>query len=620
VLGLTEVDSSGTRVELGGPLPRRLVTALVAADGQTVPDGRLAEAVWGPNGMRRGSTAALQVYVSRLRRVLGTEGRERLERTATGYRLRLAPDATDVARFAQYLEKGRRLLAQGRAETALAVLTEALELWRGDAYEDLPTSEFVAGARSRLVELREVAVDERLAAQLATGDAQGAVSELDAAVAASPYRERRWALLILGLYRSGRQGEALARLGRVRELLADELGIDPGAELRELERRVLAQDPTLLWPEPARPAEPGSAYAPAPAGPAYGRPLSSFVGRERELESVATALHGHRLVTVTGPGGVGKTRLAVEHIAARWAQDGPWLARLANARGPDDVVRAVAAAVGLPDVPGDPRAALVRAVAPRPGLLVLDNCEHVVDAVALLALELLHGCADLRVLVTSREPLGIDGERVVPLGPLPVVAEDGSDGPAVALLLDRVRAVRAGWQPSEEEREGARRVCAALDGLPLALELAAARARVLGLAEIAERLDDRFAVLGTVPRGSLAPHATLRAAIGWSVEHLDKPDRALLMRLWPFDDGFSLAEAEAVHAGGKSMIDSLSSLVTRSVVIADTTRRPTRYRLLETVRAYCREHDPDPSGSLEAHARRVLGGREPALGTTLGLR
>jgi predicted ATPase/DNA-binding SARP family transcriptional activator len=595
VLGATEVEADGVRLELGGPFPRRLLTALIAAQGQLVPDERLAEAVWGADAPVP-AAAVLRVHVSRLRRALGNGRRELLERQSLGYRLRLSPDATDAERFARSVEQGRKLLADGDAASALRVLTEALTLWRGEPYADLPASPVVEAARGRLEELREVAVDERLAARLATGEAALAVSELGAAVQASPYRERRWALLILGLYRTGRQADALATLRRVRALLAEELGIDPGAELQELERRVLGQDPYLMLPEMAEPQrqEPG-------------RPLSSFLGRDGELRSVAEALAQRRLVTVVGPAGVGKTRLIVEYgtdYRAQWSGgDGPWLARLADVAQPEVLAQAVADAIGLAEVTGDPRATLIRALAARPGLLMLDNCEHLVDVVAELAIELLGGCPGLRILATSREPLGVDGEAIVPLHPLPLEAEDGSDGPAVTLLLDRVRAVRAGWTPTAEESAKARQICAALDGLPLALELAAARARVLGLAEIAERLDDRFSVLGAVPRGSLTAHATLHAAIEWSVEQLPDPERALLFRLWPFEGGFSLEAAEAVRPSDASMIESMSTLVARSVVIADTTMEPTRYRLLETLRAYCREHDPDPTTTQEAHAR-----------------
>jgi len=591
VLGPTEVESGGSRVELGGPVLRRLVAALILADGQLVSYERLAEAVWGAEGPKRGA-AALHVSVSRLRRALGDRDRVALEREGPGYRLLLPAESTDVTRFCRDVDHGRQLLARGRADAAVQTLTDALALWRGEPYADLPASHTVDGARARLVELREMAIDERSAARLAAGDAAGAVLELDGVVGASPHRERRWELLVLGLYRSGRPAEALAALRRVREQLAADLGAEPGAELRELERRILAQDPELSAPAPA---------APTPTG--RGRPLSSFLGRATELSTVAAALRDQRLVTVVGPAGVGKTRLAVEYLAQASGADGQWLARLADVRHPEGVGRAVIEAVGATPVDGDPCAAVRAALVARPGVLVLDNCEHLVDAAAELVLTLLECCPELRVLATSREPLGVDGETVLGLGPLPIVTGDGADGPAVDLLLSRVRSARPDWSPSAEEKISAREICTALDGLPLALELAAARARAMGLGGIAKRLDDRFAVLGPVPRGSLTPHATLSAAIGWSVEQLDEADRALLTRLWPFEGGFGVEAAEAVCPGHASTFESLSSLVARSVVVVDTETNPTRYRLLETLRAYCREHDPDPSASLEAHAR-----------------
>ncbi|HWN36152.1 MAG TPA: BTAD domain-containing putative transcriptional regulator [Pseudonocardia sp.] len=624
------MDAAGARVKLGGPVPRRLFTELIAAAGQPVPDDQLTEAVWGADTPARAATT-LQVCVSRLRQALGVEARQLLQRTNSGYALRLDPDATDAAQFTRAVYEGRRHLADGRAGTALHVLTGALALWRGEPYADLPTSNLVAAARAQLTELREVAFEERGAARLALGDAARAVSELSAAVTSSPFRERRWALLILGLYRGGRQGDALAALRRVRALLSDELGVDPGAELRELERRVLSHDPRLLLPEstgPAAPAAPTGRGAKAcltGRGGSTGRggaageadrnrtwPLSTFVGRDRELATVASALRERRLVTLVGPGGVGKTRLVVQYVAQR--VDSPWLVRLAHVREPAALAQVVTDAVGGP---GRPCADLVDALAARPGLLVLDNCEHLVEPVAELVLELLEHCPDLHVLVTSREPLGVDGETCVPVEPLPLRAPDGTDGPAVTMLLDRVTAVRTGWRPTEAERAEAHAVCAALDGLPLALELAAARARVLSLGEISARLDDRFTLLGAVPRGSLSTHATLRAAVGWSVERLPEADRALLHRLWAFDGEFSMEGAEAVRPAATSMIESMATLVARSVVVADTTVTPARYRLLETVRAYCRESDPDPAATREAHARWA---REFAARTEVGSR
>ncbi|MCE7001505.1 winged helix-turn-helix domain-containing protein [Kibdelosporangium philippinense] len=576
VLGPIEVVAGDTRVDLGGSLPRRLLAALVSAGGQVVADDRLAELVWGAKPPAK-AAATLQVYVSRLRRSLGPEGRDLLERDGLGYRFDAARGSVDASRFAELIEVSRGL-SPGEA---MHGLSEALELWRGQPYADLADSDEVDAARGRLTELREVALEERAAARLSSGDATGAVPDLEELVRAAPLRERRWALLVLALYRVGRQGDALAALRRARAVLAEELGVDLGAELQDLERQVLAQDPSLR----KRPS---------------GRPLTSFLGRHSEIDTIDGLFHTQRLISLVGPAGVGKTRLAVEYA------DDPWFARLADVRQSGELPSVVADAIGLVAVRDDPVSAVIRAIGDRSGLLVLDNCEHIVEAVADLVVALLPHCPELRVLATSRAPLGVDGEVTVAVQPLPLEF-------AEALLVDRVQAVRPGWQPTDDERTQASRISVALDGLPLAIELAAARARMFGLGEIAERLDDRFAVLGSVPRGSLTAHATLEAAIGWSVDLLSDSDRSLLLRLWPFEGGFTLEAADAVRPAGQSetTLELLSSLVTRSVVVADTREMPTRYLMLQSVRAYCQSIDPDPAVAQQEHARwvRDLGGR-----------
>jgi predicted ATPase/DNA-binding SARP family transcriptional activator len=608
VLGELEVHTDAGPVDLGGPLPRRLVCMLLVAEGRVVSDERLCQAIWGPQSVPSKAVASLQAYISRLRRAVGDQIGWQVQRVGSGYRLRLAPGVTDVDQFVAGVQQGRRRLAAGRPEEALTVLGEALALWRGVPFADLGDDPQVAAARTRLEELREVGVEERLAAHLATGDVATAVAELEPAVRAAPFRERRWALLILGLYRCGRQREALAALRRVRRMLADQLGIDPGPELQQLERRVLAQDPHLLLS--AASAVPQAlpiraTPAARPPSPALARPLSAFVGRAAELRLVSGLLAEHRLVTLVGPAGVGKTRLAVEYAADRSDPDGPWLVRLADV-AMDNVPLAVANAVGLADVAGDRVSALIAALSARPALVLLDNCEHLAEPVAGFALDLLAGCPALRILATSRQPLGVDGEQTVPVAPLATRRPDGGDGPAVELLLDRIRAIRPGWAPSDAEQATVRGLCASLDGLPLALELAAARARVFGLQELADRLHDRFAVLAPVPPGSLQPHATLAAAVAWSVDQLAGPDRALLLRLWPFEAGFPIDAAEAVRPPtATAALESLSVLVTRSMVVADTTATPSRYRLLETIRTYCHDHDQTTDATREAHARWV---------------
>ncbi|WP_433368791.1 BTAD domain-containing putative transcriptional regulator [Actinoplanes sp. CA-142083] len=578
VLGPTEVEAGGRVVDLGGRLPRRLVTALLAGEGRPVGEQTLAETIW--DGSPPASfSSSLHAYASRLRRAFGPS-RDALARSGAGYVLHT--DETDVARFTAGLARGRQLLASSPSE-ALRAFDAALALWRGDAFADL--DEALGAERAALAELRAVAAEERLAALLAIGDAPGAVAALDYSVREEPYRERRWELLIVALYRSGRQADALTAMRRVRAQLAVELGIDPGPALQDLEARLLAQDPALLLPA-----------APASASPsAFSRPLSHFLGRSEELALLASLAPASRLVTLVGPGGAGKTRLAVEFAAAShpWfvrlaAASHPWFVRLADVDEPALVPSVVADAAGVRAATTE---ALAAALGDRPGLLVLDNCEHLVEAVAALTLTLLAACPGVHVLATSREPLGIDGETLLPVAPLP-------PADAIALLTDRITAIRPGWRPDEAESGQLARLATALDGIPLALELAAARCRVLGLAELLDMLDQRFPALGPVPRGALAPHETLEAAIAWSVDLLSTGDRALLLRLWPFEGGFTL---DAV--GGD--LAALSSLVARSVVVADTTVTPSRYRLLEIVRAYCRNRDPSPGASRAAHAAWV---------------
>ena len=636
VLGPTEVVAGGRPVELGGRLPRRLLTALIAADGRTVADDNLAELVWGRDRPLQ-AISALRAYTSRLRRALGGPGQVALRRQGLGYALPLESYATDVARFTREVTRGRELVAHGRFDAAERVLAEALSLWRGDPYVDLGDAEELGAARSGLVCLRETAVEELLGARLAAGGHLSVVSELEAAVRRDPYRERLWELLVIGLYRAGRQADALAALRRVRSHLAEGLGIDPGPGLRELEQRVLAQDPGLLAaPHTASRVGPYSGPDPGPdAGPAgIGWPLTACFGRTHDLEAVGAAMAGHRLVTLVGPAGVGKTRLAIEYLATRVGAEGLWLARLADVSQPVMLAQALAEAVGAVDLAGDdPHQRLVHALRARPGLLVLDNCEHLVAPVAALAQWLLEWCPGLRILATSREALRVDGEALLTVDPLPSrggedsgehsgehSGEDSGEPPAVALLFDRVRVARPGWTPTAADRVHAEQVCTALDGLPLAIELAAARTRVMGLGEIAQRLDDRFGLLGGVPRGTLSRHATLRAAIAWSVDQLGAPERALCDRLWAFEGGFGLEAADAVRPTDASVIDSIDTLVTRSVVTADTTVLPTRYRMLETLRAYCREHDTDAASSRKAHARwvRELVERRTAEFTTAG--
>ncbi len=540
---------------------------LIAAEGRPVPADSLAEGLWGDR-RPRDPGGALQVYVSRLRRVLpGTA----LQRSAGGYRL-LGAD-TDVERFRGHLVRARALAAGGRCAEAHEAFDAALRWWRGIPYEDLADDESTTAVRAALVEERDSAQEEGVAALLATGDHTGTVAMLELLVHAAPYRERRWQLLALALYRAGRQAEALNSVRRVRTLLAEELGVDLGPELRQLEGRILTQDPTLA-DIGVTAATPGD------------RPLSSFIGRDADLALLDRLVGTHRLVTVVGPAGSGKTRLAVE-----WAGRDA-VVRLADVADPAHLVSAVAAGAGITGFAEDPYDALIKRLRLRGGPLVLDNCEHLAGEVARLVVDLLDRIPALRVVATSRSPLGADGEHTLPLGTLAV--ED-----AVTLLIDRIRAGQPGWSEQDADRRDLRRLADALDRLPLALELAAARVRTLGVRALIEHLDDRFTVLGRIPHGTMTPHATLQEAVAWSFELLSGDERGLAVRLWPYEGGFPL---EAVAAAG---LGALVSLVEQSVVTAETGGGTARYRMLETIRAYCRSVDGDPAATRAAHAAWV---------------
>ncbi|WP_159046430.1 BTAD domain-containing putative transcriptional regulator [Streptomyces sp. MMG1121] len=621
VLGPIEVEIDGAPTELGGPLPRRLLAALEAGAGAPVSLSALAEAVWDTE-LTAEVTNAIRVTVHRLRSALGPGERGRLESTPQGYRLALTSEATDHGLFEQWVERGMAELTAADPSGAVRTLESALALWRGRPWAELGELLHVSGLRARMTELREIAMEELQAARLARGDTARAVAALSQSVIEAPYRERRWELLALGLYRSGRQGHALAELRRVRGLLVEELGAEPGPALRTLERRMLAHDPSLLVDSAAVRLDRPPSDEPDPLPPAdprpLTRPLTRLIGRVRELSLLDTALTESRLVTITGPAGVGKTRLAVEQVADR---PDARLVRLADIRSAQVIAPTIAAAVGVAHTSGNPLAEVIRVLADRHEVLVLDNCEHLTDPLADVVLPLLARCPGLRILATSRWPLGLDGERVLTLAALPV---DGEDGTAVELLFDRVRAHRAGWTPTAHDTDAAVTICTALDGLPLAIELAAARARSFGLADIAAYVQEWLDALGTPARGSLSPHDSLVAAIAWSVDQLSDEERMLLLRLWPFDGGFSWQAAAAVgpaDADG-AVFAGLAALVDRSVLTADVSSGQVRYRLLETIRRYCRDVDPDRDATLEAHAEWVrcfVAGQAPLLtGPRLG--
>ncbi|RZB16279.1 AfsR family transcriptional regulator [Streptomyces sp. F001] len=579
ILGTTQaLRTDGTPVPVGGARLRALLTVLALRPGRTVPVSLLVDEVW-DRDPPVDATGAVQALVGRLRRALGTDAVESVE---GGYRLVAPADDIDLHRFERLVGDGMRALADGDHAKAAVVLDDALTLWSGPALADLPdrTAEAARCETRRLDALRA-----RHTAGLALGHAEQSLPELTALCDSHPLDEPLQALRLRALRDAGRAAEALAAYEDVRQLLADRLGADPGAELRALHGELLS--PEDVPQAPSR-----------PLGNLRAR-LTSFVGRDDDIEAIRGDLATARLVTLLGPGGAGKTRLSQEaaETVRDAARDGVWLAELAPVDDPAAVPEAVLTAIGaretvlhgagaeeLRAVGGDrhddPVERLVEHCARRRMLIVLDNCEHVVDAAARLVEQLLERCAALTVLATSREPLGVPGEVLRPVEPLP-------EPYALRLLADRGAAARPGFRV-DDDPEACAEICRRLDGLPLAIELAAARLRMLTPRQIADRLDDRFRLLTSGSRTVLPRQQTLRAVVDWSWDLLDEDERDVLSRLSVFAGGCDLAAAEAVC--GPAALDALGSLVDKSLVVAAPSGDgEMRYRLLETVAEYAGE-------------------------------
>jgi predicted ATPase/DNA-binding SARP family transcriptional activator len=548
LLGPVEAAVDGCTLELGGPRQRALLALLALDPGRPVAADRLVEELW-HGAPPAGAATTLRTYVSRLRRALGTDAV-----VARGGGYALARGDADAARFERLLAEGRAALARGAAGAAAERLHAALAFWRGPALADARDADALAREAHRLDELRLDCVETRVEADLALGRHAELVPELRVLVGEQPLRERLWRQLVLALYRAGRQAEALAAYREARELLDRELGLEPGEELRELERAVLRQDVDHVPPAETRHNLPA--------------PTTSLVGRNAELAELARLLRAHRLVTVTGLGGSGKTRLALAAAGAQveaW-RGGVWLVDLTAVADPQLVAGAVADALPLADRGGDTLPERVRELEL---LLLLDNCEHLADACAELVASLLARCPNVRVLATSRVPLALPAEADYPLDPLPAAT-------AAELFVERASAVRHGadWPRAEVEA-----ICRDLDGLPLAIELAAARAKALSLADIAARLDDRFRFLRAWRRVADPRHRTLETTMDWSYDLLGSEEQRLLRALSVFAGGADLAAVEAVCAADD---EPLARLVDASLVRAESGR----YRLLETVRRY----------------------------------
>ncbi|MFG2571731.1 BTAD domain-containing putative transcriptional regulator [Streptomyces sp. NPDC048481] len=664
ILGTTQaLRPDGTPVAVGGARLRALLTVLALRAGRSVPAGVLTQEVWAGDPPAD-APGALQALVGRLRRALGADA---IRSAEGGYRLAAGSDDVDLHRFERLTGDGTRALADGDPAKAAALLDDALALWHGPALADLPDR---ATEAARWEARRVDALRARHSAALALGQAGQALPELSALCDAHPLDEPLQALRLRALRDAGRTAQALAAYDEVRRLLADRLGADPGPELRALHAELL-DPPTARTPETPRAAEvPERAHAHAAAGgptvPEGGlegaavRParvsrsaaspprgnlrarLTSFVGREDDMKALRGDLASARLVTLLGPGGAGKTRLSQEAAEAvgDTARDGVWLAELAPVADPGAVAQTVLTAVGARETVlygagaeelravaerrGDPVERLVEHCSRRRMLLVLDNCEHVVEAAARLVEELLARCPGVTVLATSREPLGVPGEVLRPLDPLPEPA-------ALRLLADRGAAARPGFRV-EDDPEACAEICRRLDGLPLAVELAAARLRMLTPRQIADRLDDRFRLLTSGSRTVLPRQQTLRAVVDWSWDLLDGDERDVLARLSVFARGCDLAAVEAVCAppapygsgpaeaagtrasrAGRTALDALASLVDKSLVVAaPAPGGGMRYRLLETVAEYAGERLDESGGRAAAERAHLTYYRELA--------
>jgi predicted ATPase/DNA-binding SARP family transcriptional activator len=633
ILGPLEVrDVAGQPAPLAGPRLRALLIRLAVAGGHAVTVDRLASDLWPderPDERPSDTANALQALVSRLRQAAG---RDLVEYGSGSYRLAIDADAIDAVAFEHLAGQGRTALSTGAPSLSADLLADALDLWRGPALADVADAPFAAGPVARLEELRLTAAEDLTEARLSLGQSSQLVADVEELAAAHPLRERLRGQLMRALYAAGRQAEALAVYDQTRRLLADRLGVDPSPELSAIHLAILRADlttPVTLAPQstqatpttsaqPETPATPASTATPAAATsnsrhraghlPAQ---LTSFVGREDELERVGKQLGDTRLVTLTGPGGAGKTRLALEAAALKAPElpDGAWFVPLAPVRDAGEIPATVLAALGIPELvwvadarrplAPPPLDRLADALASRRLLLVLDNCEHVIDAVARLAARVLADAPGVRILATSREPLGVTGETLCPVPslPLPPAGADATDATryaAIRLFRDRAAAVRPGFTVDEDTVAPVIAICTALDGIPLAIELAAARLRSLTLAQVESRLNDRFRLLGIGPRATPDRHQTLRAIVDWSWDLLGEDERAVLRRLSVFRGGATPDAADQICGplgtgpDTGDVIDVIASLVDKSLVAA-TGNTDVRYRLLETVRVYADE-------------------------------
>jgi predicted ATPase/DNA-binding SARP family transcriptional activator len=596
VLGPVEVVVDGAPIALPA-MQRRLLAALVVSDGSVRSLDELADGLWGdtpPASARK----LLQLYVSQLRKVLPPP--LGIETRAGGYALAVEPGHVDSTRFEELLAEAVAARRAGNPARAGSVAVRALALWRGRAFGDLAYDVALRDEAERLEDLRLAATEERFRAELALGRHDAVVSEVVAHAEASPLREPAQELAMLALYRCGRQSDALAHYALAHGRL-DELGLEPGRALRSLQQQILRHDPALEAEAPQDDA------VPLPVPP------TTLVGREREVAQLVGLLERHdvRLVVLTGAGGSGKTRLALEaarRAAASFA-NGAALVELAPLRDPALVAQTILASLGAAPASGeDPAEAVLRALAAQDLLLVVDNAEHVRQAAPLYT-ELVARAPRLTILVTSRAVLHVSGEHVFPVAPL-------GDADAVDLFVERARLLDPSFARTPENEDDLLEICRRVDGLPLAIELAAARIRTLPTGVLRERLEERLALLTGGPRDLPARQQTLRETIDWSYDLLDEDERTLLARLSVFPAGATLDAVGHVCLAGDDgrALDLVERLLDASLLAVHDGPVERRYRMLETVRQYAagRLQDGDASETPRRHAEWCLALAETA--------
>lgn len=569
LLGPIEVRRDGATLSVPTGKTTQLLVRLALDAGTLVSADRLIDDLWGEAVASTGRNT-LQAKVSALRRAIGdatfVAGR------SGGYELDIDPRAVDALEVL-------RLTKSGEEAVAVPDMSQhVLSMFRGEILPDAGDGDWVVPHRARLTEVRQALIESSLAARLESGEVSGLIGDLESQISLNPLRESLWVLLITALYQDGRQSEALGAHRRVRGLLLDELGLDPGPALQEVERAVLAGDAYLNRRAPDRIESSTSSAVALGNLPAF---AASLVGRGQDVEDLSGLLREQRLVSIVGPAGVGKTRVALEVARGERSVDGAWLVRLENARTPGSLAQAIGESLAMS---GPNEEMVIDRLRTTQALLVLDNCEHLADAVADLVERLLAAAPGVRVLVTSQVPLGVDGEVDYQLEPLPL-------SESIALFTLRASELRRSFVVDSDNADAIEDLCRSLDGLPLAIELAAARTKALSVPEIARRLDDRFGLLSDQSGRRPERHRTLGAAIAWSYDLLFPDDQKGLWALSCFSGGAALTAAEdvaiALGVPSESAIDTIGRLADRSLVsVEDGPGGEFRYRLLDSVRAY----------------------------------